>query len=90
MHRPIATILYSTHFERAAQRIPAYLREEAGKREKLFRLNCFNPKLKTHKLKGKHADLWSFLLSYQYRIVFKFLSSDMVYFIDVGDHSIYQ
>lgn len=88
--RPIRTILYSPHFTRAAKRLPPELISEASEREDLFRRDCFDPRLRTHKLKGKHRDLWSFSITSKYRIMFRFIDADAVYFIDVGDHSIYQ
>lgn len=56
----------------------------------LFKENCFNPRLKTHKLKGKLNGYWSFSITYSHRGLFEFLDGDSVAFIDVGDHSIYK
>ncbi len=88
--RSIKTILYSTRFARAMKSLPVEMRDEVKKREAIFRRNCFDPRLKTHKLKGKHQDLWSFSITYKHRMLFRFVSDDIVYFLDVGDHSIYQ
>ena len=90
MMKPIKTIAYSSHFERAIKKLPASLLKEAAKGERIFRRDCFDPRLHTHKLHGPQKDLWSFSLTYTYRIIFRFLSHDVAYFIDVGDHSIYQ
>ncbi|MEK9174525.1 MAG: type II toxin-antitoxin system mRNA interferase toxin, RelE/StbE family [Patescibacteria group bacterium] len=83
-------ILYSSHFERSLKKLPQSLKAEVGQQELIFRKNCFNPQLKTHKLKGRYKDLWSFSITHKHRIVFKFLNKNTVYFIDTGDHSIYQ
>lgn len=88
--RPIKTITYSSHFERAFHNLPTPIQVLANKREKMFRRDCFDPRLKTHKLAGEFKELWSFSINYQYRIVFRFLDSNSVYFIETGDHSIYQ
>lgn len=88
--KAVKKIQYSTLFERSLRKLSPDLLEEVQKREKLFRGDCFHPKLSTHKLKGKHKDLWSFSITHKHRIVFRFLSGDTVYFIDVGDHSIYR
>lgn len=90
MKRPIKTILYSSHFARAMKRLSSELTSEVREREMNFRRDCFDQRLKTHKLKGRHRDLWSFSITHKHRIVFKFLAPNIVYFIDVGDHSIYQ
>ncbi|MBI3627039.1 type II toxin-antitoxin system YoeB family toxin [Candidatus Uhrbacteria bacterium] len=58
--------------------------------EKIFRKNPFDPSLKTHKLKGKFKDFWSFSIGYKYRIVFEFSADGFVYFLSAGDHDIYQ
>ena len=63
---------------------------EVLEREKIFREDCFDPRLKTHKLHGKHKDVWSFYITYKYIIIFRFITEHSVEFIDVGDHSIYQ
>lgn len=86
----IKTIRYSTHFERAMRKLSPNLYHDFAQREKIFRKDCVDPRLKTHKLKGKYSEYWSFSVTYQHRIIFQFLTDDMVYFIDVGDHSIYQ
>ena len=59
-------------------------------REEIFKANCFDPRLKTHKLRGKLKEYWSFSLTYSHRVLFEFIEEDAVAFIDVGDHSIYQ
>lgn len=88
--RPIKTIVYASHFARAARKLPQEFKEEIDKRERIFREDCFDPRLETHKLKGKYHNLWSFSITHKHRVMFKFLSADMVYFLDVGDHSIYR
>lgn len=86
----IKTIFYSSHFERALRRLSLKLKDEVAKRETLFRRDCFDSRLKTHKLKGKYQEFWSFSITHKHRLVFRFLAPDKVYFIDIGDHSIYQ
>lgn len=65
------------------------LQDNAKQKEKIFRKNPFDPKLKTHKLHGKYKNYWSFSISGSYRIMFNFESEDKIVFIDVGDHDIY-
>jgi mRNA-degrading endonuclease YafQ of YafQ-DinJ toxin-antitoxin module len=62
----------------------------AVEKEVIFVKNPFNPQLKTHKLKGKLKGLWSFSVTYSFRIVFEFINDDEVIFYDIGDHKIYQ
>lgn len=62
----------------------------AERKEKLFRANPFNPILDTHRLHGRLRDFWAFSINSRYRIVFEFESKNLVYFLLIGDHSIYE
>ena len=86
----IISISRSSHFIRSLKRLPLELQAETVEREKIFGTDCFDPKLKTHKLSGKLKNQWSFSVNYQYRILFEFLSKNEVLFIDIGDHDIYK
>lgn len=56
----IEKVLYSSHFERALRRLPRKLKKTIEVREKIFRKNCFDPRLRTHKLSGRLKNYWSF------------------------------
>ena len=86
----IKTIYYSSHFARAFKKLPPEIQKEALKKEKLFRKDCFDHKLKTHKLKGELKNYWSFSINYSFRILFEFINDQEVAFIDIGNHQIYQ
>ena len=83
-------ILYSSRFERALAALGGEYKEIIAQREEIFKEDCFDPRLKTHKLKGKWRGNWSFSLTYSHRVLFEFMEDGTVGFIDVGDHSIYQ
>lgn len=85
----IKHIYYSSHFEKAFKSLPLNVRRQAIEKEKIFREDCFDKRLKTHKLKGKLANYWSFSINYSYRILFEFSEKNEVGFIDIGTHSIY-
>lgn len=86
----IKTILYSSKFQHGFKKLGYTHKQLIQQREKIFKNNCFDPRLKTHKLKGQLKDYWSFSLTYSQRVLFIFLKKDVVVFIDVGSHSIYQ
>ena len=90
MQQRITAVLYSSRFAHAIKRLPASFREEVARGEAIFRANCFDPRLKTHKLGGKWHGYWSFSLTYKHRVMFKLIDSSTVYFANIGDHSIYQ
>ncbi|MDP2599933.1 MAG: type II toxin-antitoxin system mRNA interferase toxin, RelE/StbE family [Deltaproteobacteria bacterium] len=87
---PVERIFQSSVFLRSLKKLPPELREEVKTKEAIFRKDRFHPHLKTHKLKGKYRDVWSFSITRKHRIVFKFIDKNTVLFVDVGDHSIYQ
>ena len=53
----------------------------------LFSKNPFDPRLRTHKLTGKLEGLWAFSVSYDCRVVFKFINEDEVLLVDIGGHN---
>ncbi|OGE80536.1 MAG: hypothetical protein A2660_00965 [Candidatus Doudnabacteria bacterium RIFCSPHIGHO2_01_FULL_45_18] len=83
-------IIYSPKFEREYKRLPVKIKQLAEKKEKLFRVNPFDPKLKTHKLSGRLREFWAFSVDYQHRIVFEFATKNLVYFHAVGTHDVYK
>ncbi len=86
----IRTIRYSSHFVRSLKRIGSEYRSLVEEHQKIFQANCFDPKLKMHKLHGRLEGYWSFSLTHAHRVLFVFSGRDRVDFIDVGDHSIYE
>ncbi len=82
-------IFFSSKFERAYKKLSQELKKKAKEKEKIFRKNPFDTRLKTHKLHGKYKKYWSFSISDSYRIMFDFISEKEIVFINVGDHNIY-
>ena len=83
-------IEYSPKFKKRFQKLPREVKEEAVLREKIFRQNPFDQKLKTHKLHGTLKEYWAFSISYNYRIGFTFVTGKLARFHDVGTHDIYR
>jgi mRNA-degrading endonuclease RelE of RelBE toxin-antitoxin system len=86
----IREIKISPLFERHYRKLPKEIKERAKRKEKIFRKNPFDPRLKTHKLHGKEKECWAFWIDYKYRIKFIFLSDEEVLFLDIGPHGIYK
>ena len=84
-------IIYSPKFSREYKKLSKNIKDTAEQQEKIFRINPFDQRLKTHKLKGKFNEFLSFSIGYKHRIIFE-LSKDKktAYFHSVGDHDIYQ
>ena len=90
MSNKIKIIRSTSKFERAYKKLSLKERLIAEDREKIFRKDPFDSRLKTHKLKGKLKNRWSFSLTYSQRVLFKFYKNDEVIFYDIGNHRIYQ
>jgi len=83
--------IYPTrHFIRAYKSLPDKIKISAGKKEKIFKNNPFDPRLKTHKLKGRFKGCWAYSVSYQYRILFRFVDDETVLYYDIDTHDIYK
>lgn len=89
MIRKAGKILYHPNFASAYKNLPQAIKEKAAAKEALFRDNIFHSSLRTHKLKGRLADLYSFSIDFKYRILFKFYK-DSVIFLDIDDHDLYK
>ncbi len=86
----IRKILYTSKFDRSIKRLPIGLRDLVNERQEIFRTNCFEARLKTHKLSGNLKNYWSFSVTHSHRVLFAFLEGEIVVFIDVGNHSVYK
>ena len=82
-------VIYHPKFAREYKRLTNIIKDQAEEKEKIFRDNPFDPKLKTHKLKGPLSGFWSFSVNQKYRIIFDFADKNTVHFYSVGDHDIY-
>ncbi len=52
----------------------------------LFSTDPFNARLRTHKLTGKLEGLWAMSVTFDCRVIFKFLNKSTVLLIDIGSH----
>jgi len=82
-------IYYSSKFEREYKRLPVKIKFPAEKKEKIFRQNPFDQRLKTHKLTGNLREFWSFSIDNSHRIIFEFADGKAIWFHSVGGHEIY-
>jgi len=86
----ITKIYPASCFVRAYKKLSENIKSRAKQQEKIFLDNPFDPRLKTHKLKGELKDFWSYSINYQYRILFRFINHNEVIYYDVGTHEIYE
>lgn len=83
-------IIYSPRFAKSYKKLDKRIKLLAEDKEEVFRQDPFSPSLKTHKLKGKLSEFYSFSISYQYRIVFHFEDKEIIIFDNIGTHQIYK
>jgi addiction module RelE/StbE family toxin len=84
------TVKYSPTFFRSLKKFPKSQLRFLEKKEKIFREDIFDKRLKTHRLKGELQDFYSFSISYHWRIVFHFEKKDVIVFDNIGTHAIYK
>mgnify|MGYP001578047972 FL=1 len=82
-------ILYLPKFARQYKKLPTEIQDTAEKKEKVFRKNPFDPRLKTHKLTGPLDGFYAFSINHKYRIIFDLADQGTARFYSVGDHNIY-
>jgi len=68
-----------------AQKHPV-LSERFQQKLSLFCNEPFHPSLKTHNLSGSLAGYWAISITYEYRLIFKFISDKKVLLIDLRTH----
>jgi mRNA interferase YafQ len=85
-------LLFNRGFERALNRRagknPAVGRSIQAALEKLQN-DAFDPRLKTHKLKGELAGRWAASAGYDLRIIFRFVqheSREAILLLSIGSH----
>jgi len=81
---------YTSKFGKSLNNLPRDIQSLVVKKDELFRLNPFDARLRTHRLKGKLADYWAYSVNYHYRILFKFKNEFEVVYFDVGTHEVYR
>jgi addiction module RelE/StbE family toxin len=52
----------------------------------VFTNEPFHPSLRTHSLSGNLEGYWALSITYEHRLVFKFISDSKVLLIDIGTH----
>ena len=85
----ITKVHYTSRFVKDLKKLSPQKQQLAVKREKLFKTDPFNPLLKTHKLLGKLKGHWAFSITYQDRVLFRFINKSEVIFYKIGSHAIY-
>jgi addiction module RelE/StbE family toxin len=83
-------IYAASKFTRSVEKLPLNIRNKLRERDRVFRRDPFDPRLRTHKLRGNLKGYWSYSIDRRYRLLFKFLDGDEVVHYDIGPHKIYR
>lgn len=83
-------IIYSPKFQKSYKKLPKGVKLRTEEKEEIFRIDTFDARLKTHRLKGQLSDHYTISVSYHYRIVFHFEKKDVVILDAVGTHAVYR
>lgn len=79
-------IFVSNSFDRQYKKLPQIIKNKAEKKEEIFIISPFDPRLETHKLHGKDRQHWSYSVDQKYRIKFLFLGNGSVLYLNIGTH----
>jgi mRNA-degrading endonuclease YafQ of YafQ-DinJ toxin-antitoxin module len=82
-------IAYSPRFFKVYKKLSLEIKKKVEERECVFKMDPFDPSLKTHKLNGEFSDLWAFSVDYKTRIIFEFENQKTARFHVIGSHDIY-
>lgn len=83
-------IFYSSQFEKSFKKLPENIVLLFDDKQTFFIINPFNPLFKTHKLKGRLKEYYSFSINSEYRVIFKMINKNKILFLDIGTHEIYK
>lgn len=81
---------YSPEFVRRFKKLPREIKLKAFEKEKIFRKNYRDPRLKTHKLSGNLSGRFAFWIDFRNRVVFSLVDSRNARFLSIGSHDIYK
>lgn len=90
MERPIDRVSLSRYFEKNFSILPERIKKLVRKKDQIFRIDAFDPSLRTHKLHGEFKDYWAYSINREYRVLFSFDSDHIVTYINIGMHEIYK
>ena len=76
-------VVYHKNFLKSAKTLPEFQQSKFADLIEILRENPFNPVLHTKRLTGKLAGFLSFRITRDWRVIFQFLSPDIIQLIRV-------
>lgn len=81
--------LYTAKFLRSLKKMSQELQDDIISAVEAFKHKSNHKKLNLHKLQGSMKKYHAFSANFYYRIVIK-IQKDIIYFMDVGTHDVYE
>lgn len=78
-------VYYSDHFLKRVQKLNKKQQAKLARLVVLLKENLYHPQLHTKSLSGEFSGIYSFRITRDSRVLFKFLSAEEVILVDVGD-----
>jgi len=82
-------IEYSRGFLKSLEKLPRLFKRKL-KKDNIFRENISHFSLRTHKLKGKLKNYYSYSVDKNHRVLFRFENKNKVIYFDIVTHNIYK
>ena len=89
-HARVKRVHIAPRFFKSFAKLSATVQALATEKDAWFRANPFDPRLRTHKLKGALAGAWAYSVTHSHRVLFRFLDDDEVLYYDIGTHDVYR
>ena len=80
----------TSRFQRSFNALPLTLQRLTTERVAWLAAHPFDPRLKTHKLKGRLKGVWSFSVTHAHRVLITFPQPGVALLHDVGTHDVYR
>ncbi len=80
---------FTARFLRSYNKLPLAVQDDVQDPVEKFKQKQNHEALKLHKLHGKMEHYHAFSANFSYRVIIK-MEKQNVYYMDVGDHTIYQ
>ena len=77
-------LVYSSHFLKSARKLPKAQQNKLAKLLEIFQKNPFQSQLHSKSLSGQLSGLYSFRITRDWRVIFKFISPDEIQLVDVA------
>ena len=80
-------VVFSKNFTKKYTRLNKSLKDKFKSKLDIFMVDNKNPSLNVHYLHGKYDGFYSFNVNADFRVIFRYISADLVEIVTIGTHS---